>query len=66
MAKIKEEKGIAFHHREEEKKEEFAKKKEVVEQVQSQKDNALQEMERVKEENRKIRDEVNRELTEAM
>ena len=44
----------------------MAKKKEVIEQVQSQKDNAALEMERVKEEKRKIRDEVNRELTEAL
>jgi hypothetical protein len=34
--------------------------------VQSQKDNAAYEMERVKEDNKRIRDEVNRELTEAM
>lgn len=66
VAKIKEEKGIALIYREEEKKEEFLKRKEVVEQVQSQKDNALLEMEKVKDDNRKIRDEVNRELTEAM
>lgn len=34
--------------------------------MQSQKENAAKEMERVKEEKRKIRDEVNKELTEAM
>ena len=66
VSKIKEEMTIALIHREEEKKEDWQKKKEVVEQVQSQKDNAAYEMERVKEENRRIRDEVNRELTEAI
>ena len=34
--------------------------------MQSQKENAMKEMEKVKEEKRKIRDEVNKELTEAM
>ena len=66
VSKIKEEMTIALIHREEEKKVDWQKKKEVVEQVQSQKDNAAYEMERVKEENRRIRDEVNRELTEAI
>lgn len=66
VAKIKEEKGIKFIELEEQNKEDFVKKKEVVEAVLSQKDNALKEMEKVKEDNRKIRDEVNRELTEAL
>lgn len=57
---------IQFIGLEEEIKQDMAKKKEVIEQVQSQKDNAALEMERVKEEKRKIRDEVNRELTEAL
>lgn len=34
--------------------------------MQSQKDNAQLEVERIKEEKRKIRDEVNKELTEAL
>ena len=66
VAKIKEEKEIKFIELEEQVKEDFVKKKEVVEAVLSQKDNALREMERVKEDNRKIRDEVNRDLTEAL
>ena len=66
VAKMKEEKEIKFIERDEQIKEEFQKKKEVIEQVQSQKDNAVLEMVRVKEENRRIRDEVNRELTEAL
>lgn len=57
---------IRLDELEEEKKEEFLKRKEMVGTVQSQKDNAMREMERVKEDNRKIRDEVNKELTEAM
>lgn len=47
-------------------KEDFEKKKEIVEAVMNQKDIAIKEMEKVKEDNRKIRDEVNRELTEAL
>lgn len=42
------------------------KKKEVIEGVQQQKENALREVERAKEEKKRIRDEVNRELTEAL
>jgi len=34
--------------------------------VQAQKENAVREMDRVKDEKRKIRDEINKELTEAM
>jgi hypothetical protein len=34
--------------------------------VLSQKDNALREMEKVKEDKRRIRDEVNKELSEAL
>jgi hypothetical protein len=37
-----------------------------VETVQAQKENAVREMDRVKDEKRKIRDEINKELTEAM
>jgi hypothetical protein len=38
----------------------------MVETVQAQKENAVREMDRVKDEKRKIRDEINKELTEAM
>lgn len=34
--------------------------------MQAQKENAVREMDRVKDEKRKIRDEINKELTEAM
>jgi hypothetical protein len=64
--KIKAEMDIKFAEKEEKAKEDWAKKKEVVETVISQKDNAMREMERVKEEKRKIRDEVNKELSEAL
>ena len=47
-------------------KEDFEERKKVVEAVLSQKENALKEMEKVKEDKRRIRDEVNKELTEAM
>jgi hypothetical protein len=47
-------------------KEDWQKKKEVVDTVLSQKDNAMREMEKLKEEKRKIRDEVNKELSEAL
>lgn len=62
---MKQESEIRIDEREEQKKEEFDKRKEIVVAVQSQKDNAMKEMERVKEDNKKIRDEVNKELTEA-
>ena len=57
---------IKFIEKDEKMKEDFQKKKEVVETVQSQKDNAMREMEKVKEDKRRIRDEVNKELTEAL
>lgn len=66
MAKIKAEMELKFLEKDQKMREDFAKKKEVVETVLSQKDNALREMEKVKEEKRKIRDEVNKELTEAL
>lgn len=62
---MKQESEVRIDEREEQKKEEFGKRKEIVVAVQSQKDNAMKEMERVKEDNKKIRDEVNKELTEA-
>ena len=66
VAKIKAEMELKFLEKDQKMREDFAKKKEVVETVLSQKDNALREMEKVKEEKRKIRDEVNKELTEAL
>lgn len=66
VAKLKAEMDIKFDEKDAKQKEDFLKKKEVVETVLSQKDNALREMERVKEENRRIRDEVNKELAEAL
>lgn len=46
--------------------EDKAKRKEVVISVQSQKDNAAKEVEKVKEEKKRIRDEINKDITEAM
>ena len=66
VAKIKAEMDIKFAEKDEKMKEEWAKKKDVVDTVLSQKDNAMREMERMKEEKRKIRDEVNKELSEAL
>ena len=66
VVKIKTEMELKFLEKDQKMREDFAKKKEVVETVLSQKDNALREMEKVKEEKRKIRDEVNKELTEAL
>lgn len=63
--KMKEESGIRNEEKEQLLKEDFEERKKVVEAVLSQKENALKEMEKVKEDNRKIRDEVNKELTEA-
>ena len=57
---------IKFIEKDEKAREDFQKKKEVVDTVLSQKDNATKEMDRVKDEKRKIRDEVNKELTEAL
>jgi uncharacterized protein (DUF3084 family) len=57
---------LKFLEKDEKMREDFLRKKEVVETVLSQKDNAMKEMEKVKEEKRKIRDEVNKELTEAL
>lgn len=64
--KIKAEMDIKFAEKDEKAKEDLIKKKEIVETVISQKDNAVREMERVKDEKRKIRDEVNKELSEAL
>lgn len=66
MAKIKAEMELKFLEKDQKMHEDFQRKKEVVEAVLSQKDNAMKEMEKVKEEKRKIRDEVNKELTEAL
>lgn len=57
---------LKFLEKDQKMHEDFQRKKEVVEAVLSQKDNAMKEMEKVKEEKRKIRDEVNKELTEAL
>ena len=64
--KMKEESEIRNIEKEQLVKEDYEKKKEVVEAVASQKENAQKEVERLKEEKKKIRDEVNKELTEAM
>ncbi len=66
VQKIKAEMDIKLAEKEVKVKEDWAKKKEVVETVQAQKDNAAREIEKVKEENRRIRDEINKELSEAM
>lgn len=66
VTKIKTEMELKFLEKDNKMREDFQRKKEVVETVLSQKDNAMREMEKVKDENRKIRDEVNKELTEAL
>lgn len=66
MQRIKEEMEIKFIEKDEKAKELFERKREVVETVQSQKDNAAKEMEKLKDDRRRIRDEVNKELTEAL
>lgn len=66
VAKMKAEMEIKFVEKEEKQKEDWQKKKETVETVLSQKENAAREMEKVKEEKRRIRDEVNKELSEAL
>ena len=63
---MKEESGIRNEEKDQLMKEDFEERKKVVEAVLSQKENALKEMEKVKEDKRRIRDEVNKELTEAM
>ena len=57
---------IKFAEKDEKMKEDWQKKKETVETVISQKDNASREMEKLKEDKRKIRDEVNKDLSEAL
>lgn len=57
---------IKFHEKDELQREDFIRKKEVVETVLSQKDNATREMDKMKEDKRRIRDEVNKELSEAL
>ena len=57
---------IKFHEKDELQREDFIRKKEVVETVLSQKDNATREMDKIKEDKRRIRDEVNKELSEAL
>lgn len=66
VAKIKAEMEIKFAEKDEKMREDWQKKKDVVDTVLSQKDNAMREMEKMKDEKRKIRDEVNKELSEAL
>jgi hypothetical protein len=66
VLKMKAEMDIKFHEKDELQREDFIRKKEVVETVLSQKDNATREMEKMKEDKRRIRDEVNKELSEAL
>ena len=66
VKQMKKEMDVKLEQLEVEKVEIMAEKREIVEQVHSQKDNAIIEMEKVKLENKRIRDEVNLELTEAM
>ena len=66
VAKIKAEMEIKFAEKDEKMKEDWQKKKETVETVISQKDNAAREMEKLKEDKRRIRDEVNKDLSEAL
>jgi len=66
VLKMKAEMDIKFHEKDELQREDFIRKKEVVETVLSQKDNATREMDKMKEDKRRIRDEVNKELSEAL
>ena len=66
VLKMKAEMDIKFHEKYELQREDFIRKKEVVETVLSQKDNATREMDKMKEDKRRIRDEVNKELSEAL
>jgi len=66
VLRIKEEMGIKFQEKDEKHREDLLRKKDIVDTVLSQKDNALREQERVKDEKRRIRDEVNKELSEAL
>ena len=66
VLKMKAEMDIKFHEKDELQREDFIRKKEVVETVLSQKDNATREMDKMKEAKRRIRDEVNKELSEAL
>lgn len=52
--------------RAEEKREDREKRAAIVETIHEQKDNAMIEMEKVKQKNREVRDEINKEITEMM
>jgi len=61
---------VEREHREEvrleEKKEDREKRAAIVETIHEQKDNAMIEMEKVKQKNKEVRDEINKEITEMM
>lgn len=66
VSKMKVEMNIKFDEKDKQQGEDFIKRKEVVDTIHNQKDNAALEMEKMKQDKRRIRDEVNKELSEAL
>ena len=63
---MKIESNIRLDEREKNLNEEFEKRKNIVEQVHSQKDKAAEAVEEMKNQNREIRDQINKEINDAL